>query len=86
MAGAAILWKDARSMKEQQGEDTMTLFNRTLRAAETIRGETDTALSRRAAKRSPLAPKDDAPGAPETDLAHALRTRRMLRTPLSETR
>lgn len=63
----------------------MSLLNRTLRAAEALKGE-DTAAIRAAAKLSPLAPKEDAPAEGESDLAHALRTRRMLRTPLSEKR
>jgi hypothetical protein len=57
----------------------MRLFNRTLRAAEAIRGE-DTAELRRAARLSPLTQKEVAPPTEESALAHALRTRRMPRT------
>ena len=63
----------------------MSLLNRTLRAAEALKGE-DTAAIRNAARLSPLTAKDAAPADTESDLAHALRTRRMLRKPLSETR
>ena len=64
----------------------MSLWKQSLKAAEAIRNEDDIARSRQAARLSPLETKEDASAAPESDLAHALRTRRMLRTPLSETR
>lgn len=57
----------------------MRLFNRTLRAAEAIKGE-DTAELRRAARLAPLTPPAGPPPTEESDLAHALRTRRMPRT------
>lgn len=57
----------------------MRLFNRTLRAAEAIKGE-DTAELRRAARLSPLTQKEVAPPTEESDLTHALRTRRLPRT------
>ncbi|MBK8198049.1 MAG: hypothetical protein IPK75_06735 [Acidobacteria bacterium] len=62
----------------------MSLLNRTLRAAEALKGE-DTAAVRNAARLTPRA-QEAPPAEAESDLAHALRTRRMLRTPLSETR
>lgn len=58
----------------------MSLLNRTIRAAEKLKAE-DTAEVKRAAKMTPLEAKEDVPEAAESDLAHALRTRRMLRTP-----
>jgi|JI10StandDraft_1071094.scaffolds.fasta_scaffold476026_2 hypothetical protein len=63
----------------------MSLLNRTLRAAEALKSE-DTAAVRNAARLTPRAQEAAAPAEAESDLAHALRTRRMLRTPLSETR
>lgn len=63
----------------------MSLPNRTLRAAEAIQGADD-AATRNAARLSPLTKPAEAPEATESDLAHALRTRRMLRKPLSTSR
>jgi hypothetical protein len=54
-----------------------------IRAAEAIRNAGAEDLSRRAAKLAPLVAPEDAPDTPESDLAHALRTRRKLRTSLS---
>lgn len=58
----------------------MSLFNRTLRAAEGIKGE-DTKEVRAAKRMTKLEPREAAPKGPESDLAHALRTRRLPRTP-----
>ena len=57
----------------------MRLFNRTLRAAEALKGE-DTAELRRAARLAPLTPPAAPPSTEESDLTHALRTRRLPRT------
>jgi hypothetical protein len=54
-----------------------------IRAAEAVRKDSDEDLSRQAAKLSRLERAGDVPDAPESDMAHALRTRRRLRTPLS---
>lgn len=64
----------------------MSLWKQSLKAAEAIRNEDDLARSRLAAKLSPLTAEENAPAGPETELAYALRTRRRLRKPLSETR
>ena len=63
----------------------MRLINRTRCAAEALQNA-DTAVIRAAARLTPLETKEDVPDTPESDLAHALRTRRMLRTPLSTKR
>ncbi|MDP3458817.1 MAG: hypothetical protein Q8S09_06030 [Hyphomonas sp.] len=63
----------------------MSLLSRTLRAAEALQGE-DTAEIRRAARLARLEVTEDVPAEPESPLAHALRTRRMLRAPLSTAR
>ena len=54
-----------------------------IRAAEAVRKAGAEALSRRAAKLAPLHETETQPDAPESDMAHALRTRRHLRKPLS---
>ncbi|MEQ8299098.1 MAG: hypothetical protein RH945_01000 [Hyphomonas sp.] len=54
-----------------------------IRAAEAVQNAGAEALSRRAAKLAKLKQRETAPDAPESDMAHALRTRRKLRTPLS---
>lgn len=51
-----------------------------IRAAEAVQNAGAEALSRRAAKLAKLKQRETAP---ESDMAHALRTRRKLRTPLS---
>ena len=63
----------------------MDLRKTSLKAAEAIRHDTDEDISRRAAQKSPLEQADVTPDAPESDMAHALRTRRRLRKPLSTT-
>jgi hypothetical protein len=63
----------------------MSLPNRTLRAAEALKAADD-AATRTAARLTPLEKPVEAPDEAESDLAHALRTRRMLRKPLSTTR
>lgn len=63
----------------------MSLPNRTLRAAEAIM-RADEAATKTAARLSPLEKPAEAPEQAESDLAHALRTRRMLRKPLSTAR
>ena len=54
-----------------------------IRAAEAVQKAGAEELSRRAAKLAKLKQRETAPDAPESDMAHALRTRRKLRTPLS---
>lgn len=66
-----------------QEEDGMDLRTLEMRTAEAIRQDGAEALSRRAAKLSRLAPEAGRAESPETELAHALRTRRRLRKPLS---
>ena len=61
----------------------MDLRKTEIRAAEAIRHDTDVDMSRRAAKLAPLHETETKPDAPESDLGHALRTRRHLRKPLS---
>ena len=61
----------------------MDLRKTRLEAAEAIRHDTDADMSRRAAKLAPLHEIETAPDGPESDMAHALRTRRHLRKPLS---
>ena len=58
----------------------MTLFHRTLRAAEAIKGE-DMAAVRAATRLAPPAPAEAAPAKGESALAHAIRTRRLIRSP-----
>jgi hypothetical protein len=50
-----------------------------IRAAEAVRNDTDADMSRRAARLAQLRETETAPDAPESDMAHALRTRRRLR-------
>lgn len=85
MASGGRKWQNGWPKGRDQGDKTMSLLNRTIRAAESLNAE-DSAEAKRAAKLAPLAPKEDVPAAAESDLAHALRTRRMLRTPLSTKR
>ena len=54
-----------------------------IRAAEAVRKAGAEALSRRAAKLAPLHETETPPDAPESDLGHALRTRRHLRKSFS---
>ena len=54
-----------------------------IRAAEAVRHDSAEDLSRRAAKLAQLHETETKPDAPESDMAHALRTRRRLRKPLS---
>ena len=61
----------------------MDLRKTEIRAAEAIRHDTDADMSRRAAKLAPLHETETKSDAPESDMAHALRTRRHLRKPLS---
>jgi hypothetical protein len=61
----------------------MDLRKTEIRAAEAVRHDTDADMSRRAAKLAPLHETETPPDAPESDMAHALRTRRHLRKPLS---
>jgi hypothetical protein len=58
----------------------MTLFHRTLRAAEAIKGE-DMAAVRAATRLAPPAPAEAAPAKGESALTHAIRTRRLIRSP-----
>ena len=64
----------------------MSLNRETLNAAERLRREDTESLCRLAARLTQLQHEAGTPDAPETDLAHALRTRRLLRRPLSTTR
>jgi len=54
-----------------------------IRAADAIQHGSAEDVSRRAAKLAKLKERETAPDAPESDMAHALRTRRKLRKPLS---
>jgi hypothetical protein len=85
MAGRGGVWEDGRPMDNTTETRPMSLLNRTLRAAEALQGE-DTAEIRRAARLARLEVTEDVPADPESPLAHALRTRRMLRAPLSTAR
>ena len=58
----------------------MTLFHRTLRAAEAIKGE-DMAAVRAATRLAPPAPAEAAPAKGESALTNAIRTRRLIRSP-----
>tara|TARA_R110001606_G_scaffold76081_1_gene176066 strand:- start:1872 stop:2066 length:195 start_codon:yes stop_codon:yes gene_type:complete len=61
----------------------MDLRTLEMRTSEAIRQDGAEALSRRAAKLSRLEADTKPANGPETELAHALRTRRRLRKPLS---
>lgn len=61
----------------------MDLRTLEMRTSEAIRRDGAEEMSRRAAKLSRLAPDTGRADGPETDMAHALRTRRRLRRPLS---
>jgi hypothetical protein len=61
----------------------MDLRTLELRTSEAIRKDGAEEMSRRAAKLSRLVPEAGRADGPETDMAHALRTRRRLRRPLS---
>lgn len=54
-----------------------------IRAAEAIRHDSAEGASRHAAKLVRLTQLETPPDTPESDMAHALRTRRRLRKPLS---
>mgnify|MGYP003655123984 CR=1 FL=1 len=54
-----------------------------IRAAEAVQKAAAEELSRRAAKLAPLHETETPPDAPESDMAHALRTRRRLRQSFS---
>jgi ubiquinone biosynthesis protein COQ9 len=61
----------------------MDLRTTEIRAAEAIQHGSAEDMSRRAAKLATLQELDMAPSKAESDIAHALRTRRKLRRPLS---
>ncbi|MBA3068591.1 MAG: hypothetical protein FP825_08930 [Hyphomonas sp.] len=64
----------------------MSLKRESLKAAERIRQDDTENLCRLAARLTRLQEASDKPETGESDLAHALRTRRMLRRPLSTMR
>jgi hypothetical protein len=64
----------------------MSLKRETLKAAERIRQDDTENLCRLAARLTQLQADAGTPAETETDLAHALRNRRMLRRPLSSAR
>ncbi|MEQ9505669.1 MAG: hypothetical protein RLO80_05320 [Hyphomonas sp.] len=64
----------------------MDLKQASLKAAERTRQDETENLARLAARLTQLQDAAGTPDAPESDLAHALRTRRMLRKPLSTAR
>jgi hypothetical protein len=74
------VWNDLKK------EEPMDLKQTSLKAAERINQDETESLARLAVRLTQLQEAAGAPDAPESDLAHALRNRRMLRKPLSTAR